>query len=185
MDGKINLGLLLQGCMEGNPKSQGKLYQQFYGYGMNIALRYCKSSTEAEEILNDGFLRVFKNIDKYDTQYPFKPWFRKIIVNQAIDYFRKYEKYNSYNAPIDLPENLADSPITASDDMLPIVQMLSPMYRIVFNLYVMEEYKHQEIAEKLDISIGTSKSNLARAKAKLRSLWAAQQIDQSKTREHG
>ena len=186
---KINLRLIIDGCREGNRQSQRKLYEHFFAYGMGIALRYSKNQHEAEEIFNDAFLKVFFNLDKYDPNFPFKSWFRRLLVNTAIDYLRKYQKYN-----LNYTNELPPEPIDHSDstpliddetDALPILQNLSPAYRVVFNLYVMEEYKHHEIAEILDISVGTSKSNLARAKAKLKLLLQQQKAAASKTNEHG
>ena len=175
IENTINIRLLIEGCRNENRASQRKLYEHFYGYGMSISQRYTKNNIEAEEILNDAFLKVFQNIDKYDTNYPFKVWLRKILVNTAIDYFRKFQKHRLTFASDSISEQVAAStasyPIDPMDDVLPIVQQLSPKYRMVFNLYVMEGYKHHEIAEKLQISVGTSKSNLARAKEKLRELW--------------
>lgn len=183
---EINIRLIIEGCREGNSQSQRKLYQHFYGYGMSFAFRYSKDKIEAEEIYNDAFLRIFKNIDKYDSSYPFKVWMRKVVIHSAVDYFRKFKKHNQVISQDSLFE-YADPTlpiIDKSDDVLPIVQQLPPAYRMVFNLYVMEEYKHQEIAEMLDISIGTSKSNLARAKNKLKTLWL-QQKGASKKSENG
>lgn len=152
--------------------SQKKLYQHFFGFAMNIALRYGKNREEALEILNDGFLKVFKYIDRYDASYPFTSWLNRVMVNTGIDYFRSNKNQLQFLELNDIRLELAGtSPpptISSEDDMLPIIQELPPQYRIVFNLYVMEEYKHHEIAEMLGISVGTSKSNLARAKAKIR-----------------
>jgi RNA polymerase sigma factor (sigma-70 family) len=169
---KLNIQLLIEGCLQANEGSQRRLYEYFYGYGMNICLRYARDKKEGEEILNDGFLRVFKSIDKYDPSYPFKPWLRRLLIASAIDYHRKYHKqspfvelqeYHAIGSAIQPPSVQSDS----SDIML-YIQRLPSMYRMVFNLFVMEGYKHHEIAEQLGISVGTSKSNLARAKAKLR-----------------
>lgn len=170
----INIRLLIEGCRNKNRASQRKLYEHFYGYGMSICLRYTKNSIEAEEILNDAFLKVFQNVDKYDPNYPFKTWLRKILINTAIDYFRKFQKHRltfTTAEVIEQADNDFVNAITSEEDVLPILQQLSPKYRMVFNLYVMEGYKHHEIAEKLQISVGTSKSNLARAKEKLKALW--------------
>ena len=175
MTNKLNQILIINGCKERNPRSQRKLYDYYFGYGMKIALPYSKSREEALEIVNDGFLKVFNNLDKFDTEYPFMPWFKRIIVNTAIDYYRKnhdtrltidissIEEFATEE--IELPE------IFPQDNILPIVQDLPPQYRMVFNLYVMEGYKHSEIATMLDINVSTSKSNLARAKKKLRTAW--------------
>ncbi len=186
---KINLQLILKGCLEGNRLSQERLYQHFYGYAMSICLRYARHYKEAEEILNDGFLKVFDKMDRYDPAYPFRGWLRQLLVNVAIDYYRKHRKYYLTFISGLVPEQIEDpSPMPAIDrdeDVLPIVQQLSPHYRIVFNLYVMEGYKHHEIAEKLNISVGTSKSNLARAKVRLRELWLKKKEVSKRINEHG
>ncbi len=172
--GELNLNLILEGCRRGNRNSQRKLYEHFYGYAMNICLRYGKNREEALEILNDGFLKALTNLDKYDPNYPFKGWLRRILVNTAIDYHRKNHKLPvilELNTSTDLLEDDAPLPkISPDEDMLPILQELSPEYRLVFNLFVMEDYKHHEIAELLGISVSTSRSNLARAKEKLRAI---------------
>lgn len=170
----LNLQLLIEGCRNKNRHSQRKLYEHFYGYGMSVALRFSENREEALEIVNDSFLKVFNRLNQYDPAFPFKAWFRKILINSSIDYFRKYHKHPNFLEINEIGElkdaDSSDYSISPETDMLPIVQKLPPAYRLVFNLYVMEEYKHHEIAEILDISVGTSKSNLARAKVKLREL---------------
>ena len=91
-----NLEAILDKCRRGDRNGQRMLYEHFYGYGMNIALRYAHNKEEATEILNDGFLKTFNNLDKYQPIFPFKPWFRKIIINAAIDYHRKHHKLNAF-----------------------------------------------------------------------------------------
>lgn len=169
---KVKLQLLIEGCRNGNSMSQKKLYEYFYGYAMNIGLRYGKNKQEALEIINDGFLKVFKNINRYDSAYPFKGWLHRVIVNAGIDYYRSHKNQISFLEltegyhPLESPETFPA--VSPNENMLPIIQELTPAYRVVFNLYVMEEYKHHEIAELLGISVGTSKSNLARAKARIK-----------------
>lgn len=168
----INLKLILKGCLRQNRNSQRILYEHFYGYGLSICLRYSKNREEAVEILNDAFLKVFTKLDQYDPTFPFEGWLRRILINTAIDHHRSNFKYPMHlelqaakevtDGEVPLPE------LNPNEDLLPILQHLSPMYRMVFNLYVLEEYQHHEIAEKLGISVSTSRSNLARAKAKLR-----------------
>ena len=172
----LNLTLLLDGCRKGKRVSQLKVYQHFYSYGMGVALRYSQTREEAMEIVNDGFLRAFTKINQYDRDLPFKPWLRRILINTAIDYYRKYHKQSNAFHDVGLPST-QDEQITnealkslAYEDTIQIIQKLSPAYRMVFNLFVMEDYSHQDIAEKLDISVGTSKSNLAKAKRKMKSL---------------
>jgi RNA polymerase sigma factor (sigma-70 family) len=181
-----NLESILKGCRRQESKSQYLLYKHFFGYGLNIAFHYTSTREEAEEVLNDAFIKVFNNILQYDFDYPFKSWLRKILVNSSIDYFRKYHKTS---VELVHDEEIEESVILSipdeSDDVLPILQKLPPAYRMVFNLYVMEEYKHHEIAEILHISVGTSKSNLARAKQKLKELWLAEQKKKVKARDNG
>lgn len=171
---EINIKLLIEGCLKGNRNSQRKLYEHFYGYGMNITLRYAKRREEAVEILNDAFLKAFINIHKYDTSYAFKSWFRRILVNTAIDHHRKNHQIPVHLAlteGMELGKAEMEMPVLSPDeDVLPILQKLSPAYRIVFNLYVLEGYKHHEIAEMLNISVSSSRTNLFRAKSKLKSL---------------
>jgi RNA polymerase sigma-70 factor (ECF subfamily) len=137
-------------------------------------MRYCSSREAAVEVLNDGFLKVFQRIDQYDSNQAFKPWLRRVLINSAIDHHRKYEiKYivanedmnfvesSTYNEALDRLEH---------KDLLRLVQELSPAYRVVFNLYVIEGMAHKEIARQLGISIGTSKSNLAKARHKIKAL---------------
>ena len=170
-----NIQLLIEGCRRGNRASQLKLYEHFYSYGMSITLRYSKHREQALEILNDGFLKAFLKIHQYDSDYPFKPWIRKILINASIDYYRKY---NRLEQTVDIPPQ--DEIATATynlaldkldfDDLIKVLQKLSPAYRLVFTLFVIDGLSHQDIAERLDINIGTSKSNLSKARIKLRSI---------------
>ncbi len=171
----FDLKAVLQGCQRGNPRSQRKLYEHFYGYAMSICLRYAQHREEAVEILNDAFFKVFTHLDQYNKGYPFQPWLRRILINTAIDYHR-----HLHNLPVCLElrealevvvDDMPMPPLSEDEDVLPILQQLPPAYRIVFNLSVMEGYHHHEIAEMLGISASTSRSNLVRAKEKLRSLF--------------
>ena len=185
---KLNLQLLIEGCRSNNRRSQKRLYEHFYGYGMNICLRYAKDRVEAEEMLNDGFLKALLNIDKYDPAFPFRAWLRKILINSAIDYYRKYQKYQltlSMDQLAEIPDDVPLPAIDEGEDVLPILQELPRAYRMAFNLYVIEGYKHHEIAELLNISVGTSKSNLARAKTKLKALWLNKKGGAAKLNRHG
>lgn len=144
----------------------------FYSYGMSITLRYADSKDQAAAILNDAFMKVFTNIQKYDSSRPFKPWLRKIIINTAINHFHKNKNIPEWE-DLEIVKNGRSRPekITSSiayKEIIDMVQQLSPAYRTVFNLYVIEGFKHREIAEKLGIAVGTSKSNLAKAKQNLR-----------------
>ncbi|MCB0846232.1 MAG: sigma-70 family RNA polymerase sigma factor [Bacteroidetes bacterium] len=162
---------LIRDCKKGKAESQRELYTRFYNYAMSICLRYSKNRQEAEEIVNDGFIKVLTNLDKYNVNLSFKGWLRRIMINSAIDFFRRNEKhYNSMD--IVYAQNVSVSAEgvknLAEAEIMDLVQQLPPSYRIVFNLFVVEGYKHEEISQKLGISVGTSKSNLAKARMKLK-----------------
>lgn len=159
---------IIEGCREWKRSSQEALYRQFFGYAMAICLRYASNKDEAIEILNDGFLKIFNHIQSYDTSRPFKSWLSKIMANTAIDHLRSKKKI-SFSEDITQAYDLGVTDDKALDklayeEILQLVQDLPPAYKTVFNLYVMEGFQHQEIADLLGISEGTSKSNLFKAK---------------------
>ncbi|MFY0654396.1 MAG: sigma-70 family RNA polymerase sigma factor [Cyclobacteriaceae bacterium] len=163
---------LIKSCKNKDRSAQEKLYRDYYGYAMSICMPYSKDKTEAEEVANDAFMKVFNNINRYDENFSFKSWLRKIMINTAIDNYRKNKKYHNqidleYVQKFDGFDNYIIDKMSA-DEIMGIVQGLSPAYKIVFNLYVLEGYKHHEIAKQLNISEGTSKSNLSKAKNKLK-----------------
>ncbi|MBX2845384.1 MAG: sigma-70 family RNA polymerase sigma factor [Saprospiraceae bacterium] len=162
-----NLQLLIKGCKKNDRISQQKLYKKYYRYVMYIAFMYTNSEEEAREILNDSFYKVFTKIDTFDDSYPFKPWLRRVTVNTAINHYRKVSKKArhveltvSHDATT-LNEALSSM---AYEELVELLNILPPQYKMVFTLYVIEGFKHEEIAEQLDIKVGTSKSNLHRAK---------------------
>ena len=174
----INLPLLIKGCRNGDRSSQLRLYEHFYAYGMGISLRYSSNREEALEVLNDGFLKAFTKIDLYNPIYPFKVWLRKILINSSIDYHRKYHKLTGgealgYEAETKASTHNLGLENLAYDDLIKVMQKLSPAYRLVFNLYIVDGLTHKEIAKKLTISEGTSKSNLAKAKRKIQTFLGA------------
>ncbi len=158
---------LIKDCLSNKRKAQKKLFDLLFAYGMSVALRYSKNIQEAEDIINDSYVNLFKNLNRYDGQYPIKAWFRRIIINAAIDYSRKYNKLqNNWKEEIKTTKNINEGLTNLLyEDVLKVVQQLPDRYRKVFNLYAIDGYKHHEIAEMLGIHIGTSKSNYARAKA--------------------
>ncbi len=162
---------LLKACKKGKIKSQEMLYKQFYAYGMSISLRYAYNRDEAAEVLNDSFLKVFGNIHKYNQAQSFKAWLRKIIINTAIDYYRKNKKHHELLDVEVTDIELIDYDIIEQfeiEDLQILLAELPENYRITFNLYEIEGYNHDEIAELLKIVPSTSRSNLTRAKAMLR-----------------
>jgi len=140
---------------------------------MSICLRYSKNADEAVEVLNDGFMKVLTKIKKYDQNRSFKGWLRKIMINTALDNYRHNLKYyHSYDVENGEAAPVAENALSdmAYQEIVAMVQNLSPAYRTVFNLYVVDGYTHEEIAEMLRISVGTSKSNLSKARENLRNM---------------
>lgn len=141
---------------------------------MSVCLRYAPTREGALEVLNDGFLKVFTRLDQYDSSQPFKGWLRRILINAAIDHYRQEVRHQ--HDDVEKAEQVAVSGTAdafsqlSHEELLGFVQRLSPAYRLVFNLYVMEGFTHEEIAGQLGISVGASKSNLARARENLRQL---------------
>jgi len=168
-----DLNSVIEACLVGNRLAEKMLIRLFMGFVKSIAMRYAANTVEAEEIVNDGFLKVFNNLAKFDFSKSFKAWLRTIIVNTAIDYYRKNNKYAHHLdiEDIDQEDTSVDiiSKISA-DEILALVQKLPPSYRTVFTLYVVDGYNHREIADMLGIKEGTSKSNLQDARKKLQNL---------------
>lgn len=177
------LEAVLHGCLKKNREAQKKLYKHFFGYAMSICVRYSKDTEEAKEVLNDGFMKVFTKLEQYDPQKPFKGWLRRIMINTALDNYRHNLK-NYHMQDIDTVEVATDTFGVEQqlnyEYLISLVQGLSPAYRTVFNLYVIDGYTHEEIAAILGISVGTSKSNLAKARINLREALNKSRIDERK-----
>ena len=177
---------IIKACQQGKAAGQRELYQQFYSYGMKVCVRYAQHEEEAREILNDSFVKVFQKISThYDLQLSFKAWLNKILVRTAIDYYRKRQ-----HAPQTIDVTLLHVSYEAdtldhlsAQEILSLVQTLPPAYRMAFNLYAIEGYKHHEIAEMLGITEGTSKSNLAKARKHLQA--KIHQLHQEKNNKYG
>ncbi len=180
MTGNQEIEHIIKGCIKLQRESQKKFYAVFYGYAMSVCLRYTSNRNDAREIVNDGFLKVFKDLGSFKSRYQdvessLKGWIRQIMIHTAIDHFRKNNKHQLYlemsEEAFDREDDTGDSIDKISfDEIMAMVQKLSPVYRAVFNLYVIDGYKHEEIAERLNITIGTSKSNLARARMNIQKM---------------
>ena len=161
---------IIKGCLAGNRALQAKLYQMYSHKMMGVCMWYARNREEAEEILQDGFMRVFTYMHTYKQQGSLEGWIRKIIVNAALLKYRNKSSRLSLVIAFDankhdLREDINLFNRLEEQELVKMVQSLSPAYRMVFNLYVFEGLKHREIAELLDISEGTSKSNLYAARA--------------------
>jgi len=178
------LNLHIRGCTLNNRESQKKIYCSFYGYAMAVCNRYTNNQEDAVEILNDGFLKVFRELHNYTPAYSdvigsFKGWLRKIMMYTAIDHFRKFHKHQMMTeldtVVFQLPSGGEDALERISyDEIIAAIKELSPGYRTVLNLFIVEGQSHEEISEQLGISIGTSKSNLAKARRQLQKILFSQ-----------
>lgn len=163
---------LIDGCKNGDLSSQKRLFEKYYGLMLSICLRYTHDREEAKDILQEGFLKVFKQIETYRYKVSFFFWMKKIMVNAAID---KYRGRMNQPSKVELSEHHAnrdlDQELMAdlnTEDLLKLIQKLPPNCRLVFNLFVMEEYSHKEIAKELNIKEVTSRSQLDYARKLLR-----------------
>ena len=168
---------LIEGCKGQKPSAQRKLYARFSGQLFATAIRHTNCREDAEDVLQDSFVKIFKHINSYRQDFSFEGWMRRIVVNTAITHYRKNLKHSHHKDIQDVPatprdlENFSDPEFTAEELDLAIAQL--PLgYRTVFCMYVVEGFKHHEIAEKLDIHVNTSKSQLSRARKYLQRVLA-------------
>jgi RNA polymerase sigma factor (sigma-70 family) len=164
---------IIEGCSGHKRKAQKMLYDKYSPLLLGICLRYAGSMDEAEDILQDSFLRIFNNIDEYSGKGSFKGWLRRIVVNTAITHYHSNMKFRHY---VDIEDFVAnetggssfEESLYSSEELYLVLNELPAGYRMVFNLYAVEGYKHKEIAEILNIEINTSKSQYSRAKESIR-----------------
>ena len=171
----VNLNHLLDGCRQNRRASQQQLFATFYNYAMTIARRYTGQTEAAEEVVNDSFFKVFTKISLYNGEQPFRFWLRRIVINTAIDRLRSGLHQYSTAELQPWHDTQAESGIVESltrEQILTMIDQLPPSYRAVFNLFVVDGFSHEEIAETLGISVGASKSNLARARQHLKAIFA-------------
>jgi RNA polymerase sigma factor (sigma-70 family) len=162
----LTLDELIIQCKKQNAKAQGELYQRYSGTLFSICLRYSPNYVEAEDNLQDAFLTIFKKVEQFKDKGSFEGWMKRITVNTVLQKYRKQRVFDITNEDQieDEVEVEIESEEIPLDFLLKIIQELPDRYRLVFTMYVMDGYSHKEIAEMLEISDGTSKSNLARAR---------------------
>ena len=164
---------LIKGCIEENPEMQKLLYDRFSSKMYGVCLRYTENTEDANDVMQEGFIKVYKSLPKFRGEGSFEGWIRRIFINTSIEHFRKKVKLYNVN---EVHENtIEDAELDALDslatkDILNIINELSPGYKQVFNMHVVEGYSHKEIADILGITEGTSKSQLARAKGALKKI---------------
>lgn len=162
-----DLGKLIKECAAGKSRAQAQIYELFAPKMFGVCLRYSKDSTEAEDNLQEGFLKIFEKVGTFRHEGSFEGWIRRIMVNISLEKFRKQhllhpvEDISIFEAT-QFSEDIISS--ISAKDLLRLIQQLPPRYKMVFNLYVLDGLNHKEIAKEMSISVGTSKSNLARAR---------------------
>jgi RNA polymerase sigma factor (sigma-70 family) len=171
-------------CQNGNRQAQQSIYQWLAPQMYALCLRYTHNKMEAEDCLQDGFIKVFTKIDTYGFNGSFEGWVRRIIVNTVIESFRKKTVLSKANDLVDVPEDETpemDEQTSGLDVKFlhNLIMQLPTQYRIVFSLYVLEDFTHEEISQQLNISVGTSKSNLFRARK-----WLQNKIEKSNINDH-
>lgn len=159
----------LQGSKDGDHRSQKALFEQWYPYAWTICNAYSGSKEDTEEMVADGFIRMFNNLHMYDTTRPFKSWFRIIMVHSAINHLKKRKDFYQFlDDGINLPVAEADAISNlAYEELVDSIRHLPPVYRSVMILYALEGWSHAEIADELNIAESTSRSNLTRARSYL------------------
>jgi RNA polymerase sigma factor (sigma-70 family) len=179
--GNKQIGAVLAGCRQNDRASQKELYQLLKGYAVKICYRYQNHFEQVEEIVNEGFMKLFKNIGQFDENrhadisIALKGWFKRILINTCIDHYRKNANYLNGHVLTEESERIADRTETGLDilaykEIIEAIRELSPAYRTVFNLFVIEGLTHEEIGDQLGISVGASKSNLSKARENLRKI---------------
>jgi len=164
---------IIRACIRKERWAQQMLYEEFYSPLIAICLRYTRHDDEAMDLLHESFIKIFRSIHKYQPGTSLGAWMRRITVNTAIDYFRRNTRRRTEDIDLafDLRSPDADAVSQCTEqEILAAVQQLTPAYRTVFNLYVIEGYSHREIADQLAITESTSRSNLVKARAKLQDM---------------
>lgn len=160
---------LINNCKKGNRQAQEQLYRDYSRILFGICLKYSRNKTEAEDSLHDSFMTIFSKIDQFKHQGSFEGWIKRITINTVLQKYRKEEKLTIISENIE-EETVSDASYLDIDldTLLGYIQELPNKYRLTFNLYVLDGYSHKEISEMLGTSLGTSKSNLARARGILK-----------------
>ena len=165
----------VQDCRKGSVRAQHKLFKYFYGSVMAMCMRYAGSTDEAADMLNEGFLKVFSNLHKYENSGSFEAWLKRVVCNAALDYRRKYDKIVEL---VDI-DGLQDSHFSdfaineaiskiSSDEIVLLIQQLPPVTRVVFNMFVFDGFSHREIAQQLNMSENTSAWHVNQARSRLK-----------------
>lgn len=170
----VNLNHLLDGCRQNQRASQHRLFAMFYNYAMTIARRYTGNTEAAEEVVNDAFFKVFSKLHLYNGNQPFRFWLRRVVINTSIDRLRSTLNQHPLTELQPWHDSLSEPGIVEDmtrEQVLAMLDLLPPSYRTVFNLFTVDGFSHEEIADTLGISVGASKSNLSRARQHLKAIF--------------
>lgn len=161
----LSLNKLIENCKINDTKAQSELYKLFSRKLFSICLKYSRSYAEAEDNLQDAFITIFNKIEQYKNKGSFEGWLKRVTINTVLQQYRNEKVFDIVNENLTEEVELeVDEDAISIDYLLQIIQELPDRYRLVFNLYVLDDYSHKDISSMLDINIGTSKSNLARAR---------------------
>lgn len=183
---KSELDDVIRGCRKGDRYAQNRLYRAFHAWASVICQRYTNDTESAQDCLQEGFFKVFTKIDKYGGDLSFEAWLKKVMINTCIDRFRIRTKepvsveYTSDHDETVMPEILINAD---AEYLLFLVRQLPPAYQATFNLYAVEGYEYQEIAELLGVSIGSVKSNLSKARMRIKEMLTKRQTEESYARQ--
>lgn len=163
---------LIKDCLKGNPIAQRKLFEKFAPRMMSVCLRYMKDGQEAEDVLQDGFIKIFQKLNAYENTGSLEGWIRRIIVNTALDQLRKNSKFGYTDDVDEVSYKIENNDFTVeglmAQDLMKLIGQMPEGYKVVFNMFAIEGYSHKEIADLLGITESTSKSQYSRARAHLR-----------------
>ncbi|HOO99394.1 MAG TPA: RNA polymerase sigma factor [Bacteroidales bacterium] len=166
---------LVRLCSEGDARARELLYRRYFSFAMSVCIRYTKDEHEAMEIVNDSYMKVLGSIDQFDGTRSFRSWYGRILVNSAIDSYRRKVKHSMHLPTDDLEIAEEAEPLVTSglsvQEILSLFSQLPDNYKVTFNLYEIEGYSHEEIGKMLGVTTSTSRSNLTRARHKLRELY--------------
>lgn len=170
---------VIEACRDNDVRAQRTLFRQYYSYAKSICLRYMANVDEADDVLNESFLKVFQHLGSYDSALPFKAWLRTIVVNTSISYHRKYHKLDTISStpanPALTPPDIANTDESvverlSADEILALVQQLPPIPRTVFMMHVVDGYSLREVADNLNANEATVRSHFLRARLRLQEL---------------
>ncbi|MGK4567040.1 RNA polymerase sigma factor [Flavobacterium sp. 3HN19-14] len=181
----MSLDQIIKGCIRQNRKEQEQLYNLYKNTLFALSLKYCRNTAEAEDNLHNAFIAIFTNIKRYNNSGSFEGWMKRITIFKAIDSYKKSFQLAPIKDDIPDTEIAGDEMNFSLDEILSFVQELPNQYRLVFCLYELDDYSHQEIAAMLSISEGTSKSNLHRAKQILKEKIKAKDNFHNYNTKHG